>query len=248
MADREELDRVFKEITPTRGKEYTDKLRVVVEENEKRGRLDYFLNESNHHTLCEYVKRIVHQYDEKHEYIESLQTGRDAHAWETVHQQAQLYATKLLMRFGFAKGLSSLVAEDISQDVCIIILHAHYPYDSDLNAWIYVVVVNVCRKYARQMRLDEKKKIDIELVEYVLHENLYQLSDTALDLRTTQVELNEAIRQLSQNQQDVIIAHYLLEKSLAEITEEVGISRNTLYKRHYDALRKLGKILGSDRH
>jgi len=248
MINCEELDRIFEKITLTRGESYATTLRAIVEENEERGRLNWFLTENKNHTIVKYVEKTMRHYDADHDHIESLQIGRDIQAWETTQQQVQQYAAKILIRFGFTNRLSTLAAEDISQDVCITILHAHYPYDCVMNAWIYVVAMNVSRKYARQMRLDQKKKTDIELAEYVLHENLHQLSDDALDLQATQAELNAAIRQLSQNQQDVIIAHYILEKSLAEIAEDLGISRNTLYKRHHDALKNLGKILGSERH
>ena len=78
----------------------------------------------------------------------------------------------------------------------------------------------------------------------------YESSSNSLEskLKITPAELNEAIQSLTEIQQDVILGRYILGKSLAELSQKFGVTPNTMYKRHSDALKNLRKILGSTRH
>lgn len=222
-----------------RGEAYARKLRAILEENEKRGRLQWYLDQNESHTIAGYVAKVMRQYDDEHLFIEALQHHKDIPAWLDVQEKTQGMAYRLLLRWGFTAGQCVAVSEDVSQDVCVEILFAHYPYDSNLTAWMSVVVLNVCRKYARQMRADEKNHADLEQADYELHEDSSQIRDFGLGLQAADDELNARISQLPPLQQEVILAHYYLGKSLAEIAEESGVPANRIYKRHHDALKNL---------
>lgn len=238
----------YDDIAGQRGESYARELKAIIEENIKRDRLKWYLEQNESHTSAGYVAKVMRQYDDEHVYIEALQRHRDVETWLEVQAQTQGMAYRLLRRWGFTTGQSLTVSDDVSQDACVQILFAHYPYDSNLTAWISTVVLNVCRKYARQMRAEEKKQTDIEQADYESHEHSSHARDFGLALKGTQDALNEAISKLSPLQQDVILAHYRVDKSLQEIAAESGVSPNTIYKRHHDALKKLGKILGGDAH
>lgn len=238
----------YDEIARDRGESYARELKAIIEENIKRGRLKWYLEQNESHTEAGYAAKVMRQYDDQHVYIQALQRHRDVPAWLDVQEKTQGMAYRLLRRWGFTTGQSLTVSDDVSQDACLQILFAHYPYDSNLTAWMSTVVLNVCRKYARGMRADEKRHTDLEKAEYEPHEESSQARDLGLELKATQDELNEAILQLPPLQQEFILAYYFLGKSLPEIAEELGVSPNTIYKRHHDALKNLGKILGRNGH
>lgn len=238
----------YDDIAGERGKPYARELKAIIEENIKRGRLKWYLDQNESHTDAGYAAKVMRQYDDEHVYIEALQRHRDVPTWLDVQEKTQGMAYKLLSRWGFTTGQCLTVSDDVSQDACVQILFAHYPYDSNLTAWMSTVVLNVCRKYARQMRADEKRHADLEQADYEPHERSLQGRDLELELKATQDELNKAILQLSLLQEEVILAHYHMGKSLKEIAVEFGVAPNTIYKRHHDALKNLGKILGRDAH
>ena len=60
--------------------------------------------------------------------------------------------------------------------------------------------------------------------------------------------LLDAIEKLSENQKVVIWWFYFEGRPLPQIAEDLGINVNATYKRHFDALKQLRKILEEDKY
>ncbi len=244
--DYGELDTVFITIAAERGRAYAETLREIIVTNDtgRRTRLAWYLRQHDQHTVEGYVRKVQRYYDAEHDFISSLQVARDEMVWADVQQQARGIAYRYLSRHNFHQHVCTLVSDDIAQDVCIQILSAHYPYDTVFDAWLTKICTNIGYTYVKQRWADEKRQADIELINYVSYENLQQTPHLCVILGVSESELKAAIQQLSLQQQDVIEKHYMQEISLADISKELGVDRNVLYKRHADARKRLRKILG----
>lgn len=223
-------------------------IQAITAINLQRGRVHWRLEQSPEHTVCAYVWQVAAQYLAQHVYIESLQVQKAAAAWEPLQQKVQGRAYRLLLRWGFPREQSYAMTADITQDACLEILFAHYPYDCNFDAWLAVLVHHVCRKHAQRIRKEQKNMAALELIESASASLAYRTQQLELEFAVTKEKVMTALQQLSQIQQDVILARYVLGKSLAEIAMELDIAANTVYKRHHDALKKLRKILEPNEH
>jgi len=244
MINYGELDGVFSRIEEERGKDHSQKLYAIISVNITRKRLKWYLNRNDKHTVEGYIRKVQSQYDVESKFIESLQIDKDEIRWADVQQKARNNAYRILFRLGFPQSVCELASDDIAQDVCMQTLLAHYPYDSVFEAWLAQIGTYTGYAYARQRWADEKKNVDIEQARYMPYENSQQIHHLEVVLGVTEDELNAAIQKLSLLQQEVIEKHYRLGMSLADISKKLDIDSNTLYKRHSDARKRLGKILG----
>lgn len=223
-------------------------LEAIVTKNKERGRFNWYLDQNPKHTVQTYVEKVVHQYMAQHDYIEALQIHKSIPAWTALQEKSRILAYKYLYRWGFSGEESTLVADDVAQEACMEILFAHYPYDSNFDAWITVLVHNVCRKHAQRMRAEGKMQADLSHANLEIKALSSQAHELELKLSAAKEDVMGAIQQLSQIQQDVILSHYMMGKSLAGIADESGVPANVIHKRHHDALKRLRKILESSEH
>lgn len=244
MSNYGEVESVFSRIETERGRAYSQKLYAIINENIARERLAWYLKQNEKHTIEGYIQKVQSQYDIESTFIASLRIHKDEILWADVQHQARKNGYRLLFRLGFSQDVCELASDDIAQDACIQILSAHYPYDSVFEAWLTQICTYIGYAYARQRRVDEQKNVDIEQARYMAYENSLQAHHLEVVLGVTEDELNAAIQKLSLLQQEVIEEHYRLGISLADISKKLDIDSNTLYKRHSDARKRLGKILG----
>ena len=80
-----------------------------------------------------------------------------------------------------------------------------------------------------------------EIEEWMSHSSL--VNENRINLKIDIEDILMAMRKLSSTQQCLIQGYYFEEKSFAEIALESNASINTIYKRHFDALARLRKIL-----
>lgn len=224
----------------------TDVITMIIEQNRQRGRLRWYLDQNPMHTEQSYRALVAQEYEAQHCFIEALQVRKEPAEWQKLHERLQVMAQRLFGRWGFSSGLSRPMAADAAQDACLGVLRAHYPYDCNFEAWTATLLRRTCLKYARSARADQKAQTDLEQAEFNWHATADQ--DIELELRASAERALAAVAQLSSIQQEVIIAHYMQGQSLPEIAAATGVSINTIYKRHFDALGKSRKILGESEH
>ncbi len=226
----------------------TDIIAMIIEQNRQRGRLRWYLDQNPMHIEQSYRALVAQEYEAQHRFIEALQVRKEPAEWQKLHERLQVMAQRLFGRWGFSSGLSQQMAADAAQDACLEILYAHYPYDFKFMAWVSVMLHHVCYKYAQQARADEKVQVDLEVTELDPKAAVAANQDIELELTAATQRASTAVAQLSRIQQEVIIEHYIQGKSLAEVAAVAEVPINTIYKRHYDALYKLRKILGGSEH
>ncbi|MCA9933938.1 MAG: sigma-70 family RNA polymerase sigma factor [Ardenticatenaceae bacterium] len=238
-----DLTLAIQEVSQRYGETVAHKVQTIVAINLQRER-KLSREHGQDHTVFVYVQHVSEQYLAQHEYIESLQVQKTAVAWNALQQKIQKRIYTLLLRWGFPSQQCRVLVPDIAQDACMEILFAHYPYDCNFDAWLSVLLFRVSRKHAQQVRKEQKKLEEVEISELVHHPRLTQTQPIELNMAIIE-SLNGALQQLPVNQQDVVKSYYILGKPLPEIADEQGVSVNTVYKRHHDALKKLRKILES---
>ena len=79
----------YDEIARERGESYARELKAIIEENIKRGRLKWYLEQNESHTEAGYAAKVMRQYDDQHVYIQALQRHRDVPAWLDVQEKTQ---------------------------------------------------------------------------------------------------------------------------------------------------------------
>jgi RNA polymerase sigma factor (sigma-70 family) len=129
-------------------------------------------------------------------------------------------------------------------DAAVQVSRAHFPYDTEFEPWVHVLLRNVCFGYLRGLKKERALNdnlVDLnELLEIIPAESGTQWLAEA---QITRQELEEAINRLQEVRQIVIREHHFKGRSLAEIAADIDKSPNNVYQIHYRALDDLRKIL-----
>ena len=104
--------------------------------------------------------------------------------------------------------------------------------------WSYRVLVNACRD---EMRRRRRPSADVDLLETDAW-----ISDASMSVADRD-QLNRAFRTLSVDQRSVVILHYYLDYSLAEIATIVDIPVGTVRSRLHYARRVMRSAIEADR-
>ena len=228
------------------GSQLAKKLEEIVQINEGRGRLNWYLDQSPKHTPEQYVAKIEHDYLQDHVYIESLQIHKHIHQWADLQQKLQQRAYRLLNRWNYSQEDCMRTAADIAQDACLEILHAHYPYDCEFDSWAAILVLNLSRKHARHLRVQQDAQTLFAMVKQDAESLPNPARSFEIEQHASRRDIADALQQLSSNLQIVILEYYFLGSSFPQIAKMHHLSVNAVYKRHHDALKLLRKILGGD--
>jgi len=131
-------------------------------------------------------------------------------------------------------------AEEALQEVFILVyrsLHLYDPRKGALTTWLYRITINYCLGQHRKQRLD-----CLPLEEEQLPENCppVELNGSAFAEREAMLQ---AIHQLGEKLQVVVILRYYWELPYAEIAEILEIPNGTVKSRIDLAIRSLRKIV-----
>jgi RNA polymerase sigma factor (sigma-70 family) len=141
--------------------------------------------------------------------------------------------------------------EDLLQDVLFELVKAHrllLPIDY-VGGWLYRVARNRITDFFRKKKTENFGDVargDREAEALNIEELLPSPDDGPEAIYLRQVllnELNSALRQLPQEQRQVFVAHELDGRSFKEISEESGVSVNTLLSRKRYAVLHLRERL-----
>jgi RNA polymerase sigma factor (sigma-70 family) len=139
--------------------------------------------------------------------------------------------------------------DEIAQETSLEIVHAHYPYDCEFDAWACKITHHTTSKYMKRHG-SSTVLYDVDLADVA---DWFQGSGEAAmpnpeDQYATRQFLLNAIEQLSENQKIVIWQFYFEGAPLPKIAKVLDVSVNTIYKRHFDALTRLRKIIGENQY
>ncbi|MDB5289009.1 MAG: polymerase sigma-70 factor [Phycisphaerales bacterium] len=132
--------------------------------------------------------------------------------------------------------------EDVVQDVFVAALSKGKTFrgDASLWTWLTAVTLNLCRSRLRRAALIRR------LTGGLLRPENREASaaDAGLVEDETSGRVRSAVAALPPRDREVIVLYYLEERPVAEISELIGITTNTVDVRLHRARRKLKDLLG----
>ena len=132
-------------------------------------------------------------------------------------------------------------AHDVTQRILVELWKAlsgfTYQSDKQFYGFLYTIAKRQLARYYKE----EKRAGQIRESDY--HEPIAMLETESLDAAAL---THEALRRLSQKEQDVIILRYWQEYSFAEIGDTLQISEQTARVRHHRAMAKLEKFVAKE--
>lgn len=247
QAFKEEINRVLENVVQKHGASIVNHVRPVVETNIEKGRLEHFLEGNPSKTTNDYVWWVTDEYLQWHDYLYNIQQERSAVVWELLWEKIEQWSYHFLLRKGFYPGVETQkLAQEYGSEAVVAILQAHFPYDTELDAWLQQIVIYTCcnqiEVWKRQQALEKK------LAQTFLDERLLTVSRRGMEHHISSQEqaniLYHAIRQLKNaKMQQVLWLRYYGEFSSQEIAEIIGSSYRYVDKLHWKAKLLLGKIL-----
>jgi RNA polymerase sigma factor (sigma-70 family) len=173
----------------------------------------------------------------------------------TIAEQDQLIADAMereeprLRNFIRRRVLDTGDAEDVLQDVFYELTQAYRMMKpvEQVTAWLFRVarnrITDIFRK-RKTVSLNETVADEDEMLEF---EDLLPSPDAGPDAiyaRTLLMEaMDDALEELPESQREVFVAHEVMGRSFKEISEETGVSVNTLLSRKRYAVLHLRKRL-----
>lgn len=130
-------------------------------------------------------------------------------------------------------------AEDLAQEAWIKILRGlpKFRHDSLFSTWVYRVTMNTFLN-ANRAAMREQEVVGGDLVEGKLAE-----ADGSVRLETA-LDVQEAVRVLSEEFRSVVVLRYIADLSYKEIAQVLDLPLGTVQSRLKRALEKLGTRLG----
>lgn len=229
-------------------KDLAANIRPVLTKNREKGRIEYFTN-GQLDRVREYVLRVAEHYQAQSTYLEKIKIERSTDVWEPLFADMCKWSYSHLKRKDFSGNLATIEnATECATEASILLLRAHFPYDTDFKPWAHVIVQNACQKFIQERykkyNIAEENLVDIEDLHEYLKDHQSQEDGQALELRD---ELRSAITGLSETRQKVIESMYFLDMSVGEISEQLDKSPGAIHSLHFNALHDLQKILNKNR-
>ncbi|HKJ38168.1 MAG TPA: sigma-70 family RNA polymerase sigma factor [Anaerolineales bacterium] len=242
------LEAALGSLAEEKGGDIARQVKPILLANLDRGRLKSFADGSPERVRA-YIWLVADKYSELNPYLHQLQTEQSRESWEPLFERIQTWAYNFFLRKNFAADDHTReIAIECATEAAIILLKAHFPYDTEFAPWAHVITQNTCRKFIhkafKKSVVPEDKKIELEDSLANPHELLVEtmaLQQEAGD------ELMEALEQLSEARRTVIQSIYLDEIEPDEIAKKMKKTVGAVYSLHFNALNDLRKILSENR-
>jgi len=177
------------------------------------------------------INRAVHRPEQLEECLAGIAAG-DRQAFESLYRmtEASVYA------FAFSILKNSHDAQDVAHDAYLRIYSAapFYRKNGTPMAWILTVVKNLCTSRLRE----SKKAAEIAPEEWDQHLPPQEDED-----RETRLVLNEALKNLSDEERQILILHAVADLKHRQIAELLGIPLSTVLSKYRRTLKKLERLL-----
>lgn len=173
---------------------------------------------------------------------------------ETIKQNTFLREKDKLLGFIRSRVVSMEEAEDILQDVFYQFVAGFESIDSvdRVTAWLYSVARNkIIDRYRREAVRPQRTDLEFKAgkdddVPLTLQDILPDLGNTPESTLLKEAiwdEVTNALAELPQEQREIFVLNEIEEKSFREISEQTGVSINTLLSRKRYAIIALRKRL-----
>lgn len=222
-------------------------IKPILLSNLDRGRVQYF-SDGKPGRIRAYVWHVSQNFSSLNQYIHQLQIERSDTVWEPLIKRMQTWAYNFFLRKGSpADDHTRQTAIECASEAAIILLEAHYPYDTEFDAWAHVIVQNACRKHihkaARKSAVPDSGLVELE-------DELLDPEDPLLEVTTMRKEsgreLVEALNQLSEARRTIIQSIYFDGLEPTDLAAKMGKTVGAIYSLQFNALKDLRKILGTN--
>jgi len=141
-----------------------------------------------------------------------------------------------IYRYAYFKLNNQAIAEDVTQETFLRFMEQGNRFYNYEMRYLYTIARNLCIDEYRRVRLDVLPD-DYEL----------PISDSGKSLEEVAI-VREALSHLSSEEQELLLLRYVNNESVGTISETMGISRFTLYRRLKAAENKLRNRLEVDKN
>jgi RNA polymerase sigma factor (sigma-70 family) len=243
-----QLEEALKALDDSKGEGLARQLRPILFSNLDRGRIQGSWDE-NPDRIRDYVWRVAETFATLNPYLHQLQTERRTEVWEPLFERMQTWAYNFFLRKNFAADQQTReIAIECATEAAIALLNAHFPYDTEFDAWAHTIVQNACRKFIhkafKKSAVPEDKKVELD-------DDLVVPNELLLDVQALHNEaggeLTEALEQLSEARRTVVQLIYFDEMEPLEVAQKMGKSVGAIYGLQFHALNDLRKILSTIR-
>lgn len=243
-----EIERALKQLSDQGRSDLVTRIRPILYTNRDKGRIARYMD-GNPNYIQEYVFRVAENYESQNIYLEKIKIERSTEVWEPLFTEMQKWAYYHLKRKDFNGTLVSQEnATDCATEAAILLLKAHFPYDTDFKPWAHVIVQNACQKFIQKHFKKSQPNEDDQV-------NLEDLLEHLKDHRSQEdwlhsevgADLRNALTGLSEARQRVIEDMYFSGLTVGEISQKMGKSAGAIHSLHFNALSDLQRILSRNR-
>ena len=239
------IEASLRTLATQQSEEIAAEIRPILLANLAIGRMAIYID-NDASLINEYVNCVAKNYKQWHRYLYAVQVERDPLAWEALFKKLIHFAYRYFLHKNFNASLTTHEsAEECAANAAIAILTARFPYDTHFDAWANQIVQNTCLKFMRMAT--RKKEIPVDmLVELDENEEDFLIdkrAETLPEKNDLSRTLADAVKNLNQARQQVIIMSYFYELPPAEIAAKMGKTVDAVYGLHFNAIKDLQKIL-----
>lgn len=242
---QEELDRALARLATRAGKPLADAIRPVLQENLKRGRIQYHLSHTAGSTVSNYVEQVATNYKRCHAHLHQLQVEKSSEVWVPLLKKMECWAYSFLIKNNFVHSEEThQLAQDYSTDAAAVLVRAHFPYDTEFESWAVVLLQHTCRKQLRTaFRHREVPTVELPDDDDCADEWLSRLANSPDPVlkKDQYQDLEKAILDLIPEEQEVIELYYFEGLGPADIAVRLKKSLSQIYGLKCKALKKLRK-------
>jgi RNA polymerase sigma factor (sigma-70 family) len=220
--------------------------RLMLEANHARGRIQLFTS-GDPERVRAYLTTILANYIQHSKYVYQVQTSKEEAVWLELYRKINFWAYSLLLRYNWTPGAgTSETAQELAQQAAIVVMTAHFPYDTEFDSWARVITSNVVMKFFRKGKnpANPSNTSDLDELAPRLVDPDGQDEEELSGLR---MDLLDAIEQLSDNRREVIMLTYFSGLNGSQIANKMDKSEGAVYALRHHALAELSKILGTYR-
>jgi RNA polymerase sigma factor (sigma-70 family) len=226
------------------------RIRSLIHRGVEYGRTQKVLGNDPDKEACkEYVDDVFANYHLYHDLLVRLEQ-QEEEAWLMLYNKMRDWANAIFMGYKIDGPLRIDCVEDCVPNAVMVYLGSTYHYDSDFEAWLFVLLRNVCRKHIRNQvkstSIPDKETVSMDGVTYLFEKLSDGKEGEAGRIKELGEELFAAVEELSSEaRQQLILLRYIDEYTFVEIAEILDRSMSATYKLHFDSLNELRKILGN---
>jgi RNA polymerase sigma-70 factor (ECF subfamily) len=147
---------------------------------------------------------------------------------------------RLILRYIYLRVDEHELAQDLTQEVFIKVIHgiARFEYRDEKSflGWLYTIAANVLHSHQRRRRLSSTP---LELQEHLVDQSSQDNARTITD----RVALQQAIGQLTKDQQQVLTLRFFADMSNSEIAGILRRTEGAIKALQHRAIQSLQRIL-----